>query len=215
MEIRVRPATSGDFSPLGRILWDAFGGKLRFFLGDDPGRGARFFSGLLRVGAIRHDALRVAAIAETAEETAEGGARVVGVCLLRLPGAPGGSARAALALALRHFGWWRGLRAFAGLCLCDEPGGAAAHTATVSLLAVAAPVRGRGVGGALLRAVEEEARAAGARALALDVIENNPARRLYERLGFQSVRTHRLPRLLARVLGYRTYDHMEKPLTQK
>jgi len=43
--------------------------------------------------------------------------------------------------------------------------------------------RGRGIGGALLRAVGDEARTAGAR-VSVHVEVVNPARRLYERVGF-------------------------------
>jgi GNAT superfamily N-acetyltransferase len=44
--------------------------------------------------------------------------------------------------------------------------------------------RGRGIGGALLRALQEEARAAG-KPLGIHVERLNPALRLYERLGFR------------------------------
>jgi ribosomal protein S18 acetylase RimI-like enzyme len=47
--------------------------------------------------------------------------------------------------------------------------------------------QGAGIGTALVRTVIEEARAAGA-SLRLHVLETNPARALYERLGFAAVR---------------------------
>ncbi len=47
--------------------------------------------------------------------------------------------------------------------------------------------RGRGVGGALLDALVDAARDAGSVALSLSVEPDNPARRLYERLGFHRV----------------------------
>jgi len=46
--------------------------------------------------------------------------------------------------------------------------------------------RGRGIGTTVLRAVQEEARRAGC-AVRIHVEVNNPARRLYERLGFVEV----------------------------
>jgi len=46
--------------------------------------------------------------------------------------------------------------------------------------------RGRGIGGALLKAILDEARAA-ARTVILHVEQYNPARRLYERLGFEAL----------------------------
>jgi ribosomal protein S18 acetylase RimI-like enzyme len=48
---------------------------------------------------------------------------------------------------------------------------------------LAPEAQGRGIGTRLVRALVEEARAAGA-ALRLGVLKVNPARRLYERLGF-------------------------------
>lgn len=59
------------------------------------------------------------------------------------------------------------------------------HVRQIQGLAVAAEVRGRGVGRALIRAVTEEARRRGARRLTLRVLgHNTPARKLYESEGF-------------------------------
>ena len=203
----VRAPAPGDFPHLGRILWNAFGPKLRFFVGDDPVRGAGLLSDLLSGGAIRADAVRVAALPSGAAPTVP-----VGLCLVRLPDQDIFRTVPALRAAWRRFGPWRGLRAFAGLCLCDEP--ARPGSAVLSLLAVAPEARGQGIGSALLQAVEAQARAAVPRlhVLSLDVIEHNPARRLYERHGFRVTRAHRLPGPLARMLGYDAYDHMEKRL---
>lgn len=53
-------------------------------------------------------------------------------------------------------------------------------------LGIATPHRRRGIGLALMEAVIDEARAYGLRRLTLEVLEQNePARRLYERLGFR------------------------------
>lgn len=49
------------------------------------------------------------------------------------------------------------------------------------------PYRGRGVGTALLDALVQEARRRGLPALSLSVEDANPARRLYERAGFEAV----------------------------
>ncbi|MES5825010.1 GNAT family N-acetyltransferase [Streptomyces sp. RG80] len=60
-----------------------------------------------------------------------------------------------------------------------------AHVRQIQGLAVAAEARGAGVGRALLRAVQEEARKLGARRITLRVLgHNTPARRLYESEGF-------------------------------
>jgi ribosomal protein S18 acetylase RimI-like enzyme len=48
--------------------------------------------------------------------------------------------------------------------------------------------RGRGIGTALLEALSEQARAEGVSALSLSVEKDNPAIRLYERLGFERLR---------------------------
>ena len=47
--------------------------------------------------------------------------------------------------------------------------------------------RGEGVGGALLSALEDDARALGLEALSLSVEAANPAKRLYERRGYREV----------------------------
>jgi ribosomal protein S18 acetylase RimI-like enzyme len=48
--------------------------------------------------------------------------------------------------------------------------------------------RGLGIGTALLEALRDRARSAGVSALSLSVEEDNPALRLYERLGFERLR---------------------------
>jgi ribosomal protein S18 acetylase RimI-like enzyme len=53
-------------------------------------------------------------------------------------------------------------------------------------IAVLAALRGQGLGAGVLRQCQQQAAAAGAR-LELQVRPENPARRLYERLGFQAV----------------------------
>ncbi|MEV5984030.1 GNAT family N-acetyltransferase [Streptomyces sp. NPDC052051] len=60
-----------------------------------------------------------------------------------------------------------------------------AHVRQIQGLAVAEEARGAGVGRALLRAAQDEARRLGARRLTLRVLgHNTPARRLYESEGF-------------------------------
>jgi len=56
-------------------------------------------------------------------------------------------------------------------------------------IALAPPFRGRGIGTGLLRELMDEAGASG-RALSIHVEMNNPARRLYERLGFVQAGEH-------------------------
>jgi ribosomal protein S18 acetylase RimI-like enzyme len=65
-------------------------------------------------------------------------------------------------------------------------------------IALAPPYRGRGIGTALLGALMEEASASG-RALSIHVEMNNPARRLYERLGFSPAGEHGVYVLMRRI----------------
>lgn len=195
----MRGATPSDDPEIGRILWAAFGSKMRAFLGDRAAN-AYLIADLFREGALRRECTRVAT----------NGDAVLGVCLVRLPDAPCGSVGRMARVALRHAGLWRMPWAMAGLLMFDEP--ARPAVAMISLLAVAPAARGRGGGSALLRAVEAEARARGLSRLGLQVIENNPARNLYARHGFRTVRTHRIPRPIAALLGYAAFDHMEKRL---
>lgn len=64
-------------------------------------------------------------------------------------------------------------------------------------IAVAPEFRGRGIGTALLRTLIEEADAGG-RKLSIHVEVNNPARSLYDRLGFQPAGEHGIYVLMER-----------------
>lgn len=77
---------------------------------------------------------------------------------------------------------------WAALLPADDPGYGFvdAETPEVSLTTFE-PFRGRGVGTALLAALINEARARGLAGLSLSVEDANPARRLYERAGFEVV----------------------------
>lgn len=69
-----------------------------------------------------------------------------------------------------------------GLCALIERGDGAVE---LKRLIVAAQARGRGVGSALVRGAEAEARRLGARAIVLEVgIDNREAQGLYRRAGF-------------------------------
>jgi GNAT superfamily N-acetyltransferase len=69
--------------------------------------------------------------------------------------------------------------------LTDDAGAAVAEVA----IAVEAHARGAGTGDALLDALAKAAAAAGHRELSLRVSARNPAARLYERAGYERVRT--------------------------
>ena len=72
--------------------------------------------------------------------------------------------------------------------------------------------RGRGVGGALLEAIADEAVRCGSKAIRLDVIDSNPrARALYERRGFEAVgEEHTGP--FRWVFGFAKATRMERAL---
>ena len=64
-------------------------------------------------------------------------------------------------------------------------------------IALAAPFRGRGIGTSLLRSLMAEADASG-RKLSIHVEVNNPARSLYDRLGFRPAGEHGIYVLMER-----------------
>ncbi len=74
----------------------------------------------------------------------------------------------------------------------------AADALRVDGIAVSATARGLGVGTQLMAALAAHARAAGLRAVELEVVDTNPdAQRLYERLGFVVLKEARYGRLTA------------------
>jgi ribosomal protein S18 acetylase RimI-like enzyme len=82
----------------------------------------------------------------------------------------------------------------------------------IEALAVAEKMRGQGVGTCLVERAGQMARAAGCTALVLEVIDTNPsARRLYERLGFQVLRSDWLGPITARA-GFSRLFYMRKLL---
>lgn len=79
-------------------------------------------------------------------------------------------------------------------------------------ICVAAPARSRGIGRALLAAIETEARGRGYRYVRLDVIDSNwRARALYETLGYLAIKTDRLGPL-RHVFGFDAAITMVKPV---
>jgi GNAT superfamily N-acetyltransferase len=95
-------------------------------------------------------------------------------------GRPGDAGVVAVADDGRHLGaaWYR-------LFPTDDPGyGYVAPDIPELSIGVTAEARGWGVGSALLEALVALAREQGYRAVSLSVDRHNPARRLYERMGF-------------------------------
>jgi GNAT superfamily N-acetyltransferase len=102
-------------------------------------------------------------------------------------------------------GLWRGL-ALTVFDRPEEPG-----VLTLNGVAVAGPMRGRGVGGLLMGEIERVARARGCARVRLDVVEGNRARTLYERSGFVAVGETRA-RWLGALVGFGATTRMEKRL---
>ncbi|MGD9954773.1 MAG: N-acetyltransferase family protein [Candidatus Nanopelagicales bacterium] len=73
----------------------------------------------------------------------------------------------------------------ATLALAGMPNGR--HRAEVAKVLVRPDAQGRGLGRALLAALEDEARAHGRRTLVLDTVTGSPAQRLYESAGWTVV----------------------------
>lgn len=79
-------------------------------------------------------------------------------------------------------------------------------------ICVAPKARGRGVGTALMAAIETEARSRGYAAVQLDVVDGNlRAKELYHRLGYQVEKVQSIG-LLRFVYGFRSTTTMVKPL---
>ncbi len=71
--------------------------------------------------------------------------------------------------------------------------------------------RGQGVGAVMIERIAGDARAEGAHAIELNVGDNNPARRLYERAGFVQTRTQWVGPF-ARRLGFGHFVYYERRL---
>ena len=97
--------------------------------------------------------------------------------------------------------WWRHFQA-------GVPGYGFVDEATPEVSAAVLPAhRGRGIGTAMLEALEREARRRGIDRLSLSVERDNPAVALYERLGFRTLECKR--NALIMVID------LERPLTRR
>lgn len=173
-----------------RLYWQAFGGKLGAVMGPE----ARALAFLDR--AIRGDHAFVAI---------EDG-RLRGMVGFKTPqGSFAGGAMADLVAVYGRFGatWRAGVLELLSREVDND-------RFLLDGICVEAEARSRGIGAALLAAIEAEAVQRGYGAVRLDVIgENWRARALYERQGYQVVRTHRLG-LLRHVFGFASSQTMVK-----
>jgi ribosomal protein S18 acetylase RimI-like enzyme len=204
MDLTVRPAAPDDGGDAllyesARHYYDAYAG--------DEAAARRMLRRVYRRGG--HSAsVEVTRVAE-----AEG--RVVGAIVAFPAGDGERLARRFMALTLPAIPPWRWprllrhLRAAATVSPAPPP-----DSWYVDALAVAPGERRRGIARALLADVEEIAREAGAIGVALDTgLENAPARRLYERHGFEERDIRRAPdQRAARAIGGRGFVGYFKPV---
>lgn len=171
---------------------EAFGAKLRIALGDGP-RVRR-----LLAATVREDRVICAVHAR----------RVVGVLGFHAGGAGAFQVRHrdVAAACSPWSAWWR-LLLLAPLERRERPG-----ELLLDGICVDSSVRGLGIGTALLDAATELAREHGAASVRLSVIDSNPrARALYERLGFEAVRTESIGALRG-LYGFEAATEMVRPV---
>jgi ribosomal protein S18 acetylase RimI-like enzyme len=176
-----------------RLYWEAFGGKLGRVLGPDD-RALRFFQRVIRGD------LCFAAVDE------RGG--LVGIAGYKTPAGSfaGGSWDDLAEVYGRWGGRWRGGVLWALGREVDN------DRFLIDGICVARAHRSRGVGSALLAALYREAAERGYGAVRLDVIQDNfRARALYERQGFQAVRTEELG-MLRFLFGFASSTTMVRSL---
>ena len=121
----------------------------------------------------------------------------VAAAMAAFPLAEGGDrSRSFLRITLRRlppWRWWAALRVFSGGGVAVQP----EDSLYVDSLATVPEMRRRGAAHALLEAAEHEARALGLRAVTLDTtMDNDAARALYARAGFDEVAYRAATRLL-------------------
>ena len=175
---------------VGSLYWEAFGRKLR------PG----FVDEATGMAVIR-DALRPDHML-----VARRGDEVAGVCGFYVLGT--GAVDLAWSQLRRTLSIPAALRVSVVLSLLSRTN--PQETLVLDGICVDRSERGRGIGTALLSAVDEHARRSGARTVRLSVVNSNPrARALYERRGFAPVTSGTLG-VLAPVYGFDGYTTMER-----
>lgn len=188
----IRGLPAGQEAAAAALYWEAFRGKLAKTLGPDA-RGQAFFT-----ATVNRDRV-IAALDETGT--------LLGIAAFKINGQ--GFSSAGLASLWRHYGigaLWRMIP----LMMLERD--APADTLQMDGICVAASVRGRGVGQALLTDLFAFARDQGFAKITLDVIDSNPrARALYERLGFQAGATSETGPL-GHILGFKQATKMTRRL---
>ena len=102
------------------------------------------------------------------------------------------------------------LKALVYYLIMNADGGVSRDELKIESLAVWEKVRGRGIGTELMNRVEQLATESGYSLLSLDVVDTNvAAKKLYERLGFEVVKTRRFG-ILTRNAGFTGAYYMQK-----
>lgn len=194
-ELQIRRMRSSDLTAVAEILELSFGGKMAAAMPGRPEAGARLMAEAALLG-------RDAWVAD------DGG--VIGLLTLQDSKRPWfGHAQWSLVRRVRPLR--RALRALIFLILFHSVDFAASEL-YLETMAVHPVARGQGVGSALLRFADEEARRRGRTSVSLYCIRDNPsARALYVRYGYRIVRSEDLW-WCSPVLGFRITDQMRREL---
>lgn len=180
-------------SDAAQLYWQAFGGKLGRVMGPDA-KALRYLNRVI--------------VAEFALLAQDGEGKLLGVAGFKTPeGSFAGGSWGDLWAVYGVFGMiWRGtLLAMLSRDVDND-------RFLIDGICVAASARSKGVGSALLSALENEARTRGYTYVRLDVVDSNwRAKALYHRMGFNIVKTDRLG-LLRYAFGFNAAFTMVKLL---
>lgn len=201
-QVEIRTAQQEDAPELARLYEQAFGSKLRWALG----RYAPAMPDLVR-DLLLHDQMR---LSETLVAELDG--QIAGMAVLRRDHTHRPRWLTVWRLVRRHVKGWRILTVtFIMTAMCSNL--CTPTRSYLESLAVDARYRGHGVGTLLLERCFEESRQAGKREISLHVVDTNPrAKRLYERMGFRTVRTERFGWIASRWMGFSAQYFMVRPL---
>jgi ribosomal protein S18 acetylase RimI-like enzyme len=197
----VRPARAADAPDIGRVLASGFGDKFTTILGRRAAHAPALLAGLTEMRLARGLATTFVAERDT---------RVVGVLNIEARREGMGDRWAEFQVFLREVGPLTTLRSVIGVVLLNDEV-VPADEAYISELAVASGCRRQGLGTLLLTRVAAWARSVGRQRLSLHVAISNPARRLYQRVGFRLARCQEA-HLAERLFGIEAWLYMVKPL---
>ncbi|MGC8784833.1 MAG: GNAT family N-acetyltransferase [Armatimonadota bacterium] len=202
LQAEIRAGRQQDAPALARLYVEAFGSKIAWAFGKHAHRMADVVTDLLL-----HDQMR---LSETLIAEVEG--QVAGMAVLRRDHAHRPSWRMVWRLARRHVRGWRVLTTtFIMTAMCSNL--CTPTRSYLESLAVDVRYRGQGIGTLLLERCFEESRQAGKREISLHVVDTNPhAKRLYERMGFRTVRVERFGWIASRWMGFSAQYFMVRPV---